>query len=173
MKIVRKNVKNLSIRITSECEVLVVCPHYYPDFLVEKFVSSKQSWIKEKLQQCEKNHKNYYLGKLYAYEFSDTFYYGEAKILFYRLIRKYHPFINKPITKIRIKKMNSRWGSCNYKKGYINLNLWLIKKDIRFIEYVILHELSHLIYPNHSKEFYGFIKNIMPDYKERIAYGLS
>jgi predicted metal-dependent hydrolase len=68
--------------------------------------------------------------------------------------------------------MHSRWGSCNSKKGYINLNLYLIRKDIRFIEYVILHELAHLIHPNHSKDFYRFIENIMPDFKERIKNGI-
>ncbi|MBQ7270076.1 MAG: M48 family metallopeptidase, partial [Campylobacter sp.] len=60
------------------------------------------------------------------------------------------------------------WGSCNHKKGYINLSLNLVKKDLKFIEYVVLHELTHLIYPHHRNEFYAFIAKIMPDFKERI-----
>jgi predicted metal-dependent hydrolase len=164
LKIVKKNIKNLTIKITFDCEVLVSIPKYYPKFLIDNFINSKQEWIKNRIYKC----KNYYLGKKYNIDFSNEFYYSEAKILFNKLIKKYHPYINKPINKIRIKKMTTRWGSCNYKKGYINLNLYLIKKDIKFIEYVILHELTHLIYPNHSKDFYNFIRNIMPDYKDRI-----
>ena len=47
--------------------------------------------------------------------------------------------------------MKTRWGSCNPHKSYINLNIELIKKPKICIEYVVFHELVHLIYPNHSK----------------------
>ena len=168
MKIIKKQVKNLTIRI-SDCEVIVTSPKYLSDRYIKNFVSSKQSWIDKMLKDCN---KNLYLGKSYKFDFSDEFYYSEAKILFNRLIKKYQSYVNKPITKVRIKKMNTRWGSCNSKKGYINLNVKLMKKNIEFIEYVILHELAHLIYPNHSKDFYKFIENIMPDFKERIKNGI-
>ena len=42
-----------------------------------------------------------------------------------------------------------------------------MKKNIRFIEYVILHEIAHLVHPNHSKAFYNYIEIFMPDWKER------
>ncbi len=63
--------------------------------------------------------------------------------------------------------MKTRWGSCNTQKGFINLNLELIKKTKICIEYVIFHELVHLIYPNHSKEFYKYLTLYMPDWEER------
>ena len=63
--------------------------------------------------------------------------------------------------------MKTRWGSCNPHKGYINLNLELIKNPKESIEYVVFHELSHLIHPNHSKEFYSYISAYMPDWKRR------
>jgi len=169
MKIIKKNIKSLTIRVTNDCEVLVTAPKFVSDFYIQSIIAKKQSWIDKLLKECK---KNLYLGKSYKFEFSDEFYYSEAKVLFHKLIRKYHPYVNKPINKVRIKKMDSRWGSCNSQKGYINLNLYLIRKDIRFIEYVILHELAHLIHPNHSKDFYRFIENIMPDFKERIKNGI-
>jgi len=168
MQIIKKNVKNLTIRITSDCKVKVTAPKFYPNSYIYSFISSKQNWIDKNLAKCKKDNNFLYLGKVYQTKFSDEFYYSEAKVLFNKLIRKYLKHINKRVNIVRIKKMNTRWGSCNYKKGYINLNLHLIKKDIRFIEYVVLHELTHLIHPNHSKEFYKFIENIMPDFKERI-----
>lgn len=74
--------------------------------------------------------------------------------------------INYPIIKIR--KMKSRWGSCQYKKGIITLNSKLIEVPIRCIEYVVLHEFAHFIHPNHSKKFYDFVANLMPDWKDRM-----
>ncbi len=83
------------------------------------------------------------------------------------MIDDYQKIVQKEITKVRIKSMKTRWGSCNYTKGYINLNLELIKKPKCAIEYVIFHELTHLIYPNHSKQFYSYISKYMPDWQER------
>lgn len=71
--------------------------------------------------------------------------------------------IDKPVLLIR--KMKTLWGSCTPQKNKITLNEYLLKADIRCIRYVILHELTHLIYPNHSKEFYDFLTIYMPDWK--------
>jgi predicted metal-dependent hydrolase len=174
VQIIRKNVKNLTLRITSECEVIVTAPLKMSEESILSFVKSKQKWIDKKLSKCKKvpENKFLYLGKLYnkseLKEDLYQFYYKKAEVLFRELIDKYIVYINKPVTKIRIKKMKTRWGSCNYKKGYINLNIELMKKDIKFIEYVVLHELTHLIHPNHSKEFYNFIENIMPNFREYL-----
>jgi len=174
VQIIRKNIKNLTLRITSECEVIVTAPLKMSEESILSFVKSKQKWIDKKLSKCEKipENKFLYLGNLYdkseLQEDLYQFYYKKAEVLFGELIDKYIVYINKPVSKIRIKQMKTRWGSCNYQKGYINLNIELIKKNIKFIEYVVLHELTHLIYPNHSKEFYQFIENIMPNFREYL-----
>ena len=97
----------------------------------------------------------------------EQWYYTQAKIYFDKAIAKYQPIVNRPIRKVRIKKMKSRWGSCNHIKGYINLNVELLKKPLEALEYVVFHELVHLIHPNHSKDFYSFIAHYMPDWKQR------
>lgn len=88
---------------------------------------------------------------------------SEADLCFSRIFKKYN--INRP--EICIRKMKTLWGSCTPDKCKITLNEYLLKADIRCIQYVILHELTHLIYPNHSKEFYNFLTIQMPDRKER------
>ncbi|EAJ5938341.1 M48 family metallopeptidase, partial [Campylobacter jejuni] len=60
-----------------------------------------------------------------------------------------------------------------HNKAYINLNLKLIQKSLRAIEYVILHEICHLKFPNHSKEFYDFIEYFMSDFRQREKEFLS
>lgn len=68
---------------------------------------------------------------------------------------------------IKIRRMTSRWGSCQPTGGIITLNSRLIEAPRSSIEYVVLHEFAHFIHPNHSKEFYGFVAKLMPDWKKR------
>lgn len=68
---------------------------------------------------------------------------------------------------IEIRNMKSRWGSCYFLRNKIVFSLNLIKTPIFCIEYVVLHELSHFKYHNHSKDFYNFISIFMPDWKKR------
>lgn len=68
---------------------------------------------------------------------------------------------------IRMRTMNTRWGSCLTKKGIITLNKRLLEAPRSCIEYVVMHEFCHFIHPNHSKQFYAFLTMLMPDWKER------
>ena len=88
---------------------------------------------------------------------------SETEKLYQKIFKKYG--LNQP--KILVRKMKTLWGSCTPSKDKITLNEYLLKADIRCIQYVILHELTHLIYPNHGKEFYDFLTIHMPDWKER------
>lgn len=73
--------------------------------------------------------------------------------------------IKYPVIKMR--KMKSRWGSCQPSRGVITLNSRLIELPRKCIEYVVLHEFAHFIHPNHSKHFYDFVTKLMPDWKDR------
>ncbi|MFV9925114.1 MAG: M48 family metallopeptidase [Francisella endosymbiont of Hyalomma scupense] len=97
----------------------------------------------------------------------EKFYKDQADIILNNLVAKYLKITNQEINKVTIKKTKTRWGSCNYVKKTINLNFNLILRDIRAIEYVVLHEIAHLTHPNHSKEFYAYVASYMPDWKVR------
>lgn len=75
-----------------------------------------------------------------------------------------HFSLNGP--RLLIRKMKRRWGSCNT-RNKITLNEELIKTPTRCIDYVIMHELCHLIYRNHDHQFYTLLSRLMPDWKER------
>jgi len=94
-------------------------------------------------------------------------YIQKAKIYLDKVVYSYKPLIKKDIDRISIREMKTRWGSCNPSKGYINFNLKLIEKPKECIEYVVLHELTHLIYPNHSQHFYAYLDLHMSDWKKR------
>ena len=73
---------------------------------------------------------------------------------------------NLQLPSLKIRSMDTRWGSCMPRKNQITLNSKLIHYDEKFMDYVILHEYAHLIQPNHSKAFYQVIEKYMPDYKK-------
>ena len=95
----------------------------------------------------------------------EKWYFENAKKLFLKFVEKWLEILDEHVEKVAIKPMKTRWGSCNYVKKYINLNTELIKRTPFEIEYVILHELTHLKYPNHGKGFYNYVERYMPNYK--------
>ncbi len=81
----------------------------------------------------------------------------------YEKLKKYG--IEKPA--LTIKKMKSRWGSCQPEKLKFILNIELIKAPSHCIEYVVMHELCHIKYSYHNEQFYHFLSQVMPDWQDR------
>jgi predicted metal-dependent hydrolase len=96
-----------------------------------------------------------------------AWYSQKAQIHFMKAIEKYKPIVKQEIETVRIREMKTRWGSCNPSRGYINLNLKLIEKPTECIEYVIFHELAHLVHTDHSAKFYNYLSLFMPDWEKR------
>jgi len=97
----------------------------------------------------------------------NNWYRDKADEHFQKILKRYQTIVQLEVTNVRVREMRTRWGSCNPAKSFINLNSELIKKPRYCIEYVIFHELAHLIYPNHSREFYNYLTLHMPDWKKR------
>ena len=94
----------------------------------------------------------------------------QCKTVFGEIVDEMYPVFQKygvapPI--LRIRNMDTRWGSCLPSKGVITLNKRLLEAPRNCIEYVVMHEFCHFIHPNHSKHFYDFLSMLMPDWKER------
>lgn len=80
----------------------------------------------------------------------------------------YHTIMKEDIPefKVKFRKMKTRWGVCSKKTMAITLNSELIKYDPACLDYVIVHELSHFIHFNHSKDFWNLVETYCPNYKE-------
>ena len=134
-----------------------------PDFTIKNFIQSSK--FKDKIFMsrdvifCESEGEFTAFKKAFALE------------LYLRYIEKFSPRIGHKIARVRVRKMQTRWGSCNHAKGYLNFSLSLIERDRRFVEYVVLHELAHLVHANHGADFYALIAQIMPDFRARIKLG--
>ncbi len=186
------NQKNTYIRVKKDLKVTVTTNYFVTNHSIEKLIKDNYDRVCKMIDFQEKKVKNnngfFYLGKQYIVIYSDikgikfdddkvyinhnfdidNWYKREAKKLFLeRLNYNYNKFSkNIPYPKLRIRKMTTRWGVCNTKTHVITLNLELIKRDISYLDYVIIHEMSHLIHPDHSNRFWKLVESNMKDYKK-------
>ena len=183
--------KNTYIRVKDDLVIYVTTNTFVSDKSVSKLLEENISSISKMIEKQEKKNdkQNYfwYLGKKYdlVYTNNREVVFGEEKVFFpknidlnkwykkqaskifkERLDYNYNIFTKKiPYPSLTVRKMTSRWGVCNSKLKRVTLNLELIKKDIICLDYVIMHELSHFIYHDHSKNFWGLVEENFPNYK--------
>lgn len=152
-EIIRKKIKNVYIGI-EEQKVIVKVPRLMPEEQIENLVNQKSKWIYERLNKGYNKIKRTPL-------YSQEEFVNIIKNNMQNLIQEtgLHP------NKVRIKDIKYAWGTCSSGKN-ITLNFNLIKYEKHVIRYVILHELCHIKYMNHSEKFWRMVENHMPDYKQ-------
>ena len=94
----------------------------------------------------------------------------QCRQVFGEIVAEVYPIFQKygvAMPTLRIRDMETRWGSCLAKKGVITLNRRLLEAPRHCIEYVVTHEFCHFIHQNHSKQYYAFLTMLMPDWRER------
>lgn len=79
-------------------------------------------------------------------------------------------YFNEKIGTINLKNFHSKWGQCFTRSGNLDFSVKLLLAPLPIIEYVIIHEISHIIEPNHSKNFWKLVSNIDPNYKDKIKW---
>ncbi len=157
-----KRVKNVNLRISPDGSVRVSAPRYVSRRQIEAFLRQKETFILNALKKQEDSKQKELLPIL-----------SEEEIRPYitSLCKKHYPYFEKkgvPFPTIKFRKMVSRWGSCHSQKGILTFNTHLRFAPHSSIQYVVLHELTHFLVPNHSKEFYDELRKVCPDYmKER------
>lgn len=83
------------------------------------------------------------------------------------LVEKWEPTIGRTVPRWSIRRMKTKWGSCNRETGYIWFNLELAKKHPRCLEYIVVHEMTHLLERNHGERFTKLMDGFLPDWRSR------
>jgi len=96
----------------------------------------------------------------------DNFYKQKAQIKITTLIKKYSDIMQLYPKYIKFKKSKTKWGSCS-ERNRITFNPDVMKLSSSLIEYIIVHELAHIAYKNHSKDFWKLVKKYMSDYSKK------
>ena len=188
--IIKKNNKNTYVRVKNG--KIVVTTNYLTskNSIIKLIMDNKDSIVKmidKDSKKIEKNENFYYFGKKYdvIYGFDDIdialdkIYVkdkkGLEKYINKNILDIYSDRINYwynlfeeniPKPNLKIRKMTSRWGVCNIRNHNVTLNYNLYKYDICCLDYVIVHELSHFIHPNHSSDFWKLVGKYYPKYKD-------
>lgn len=190
--ITRKRQKNTYLRVKEDMNIYVTTNYFTSSSSILNLIQDNQANIVKMLDRMAKKksceNEFFYLGKQYNLVLSNlnniilgenTIFYNnktsldkwlikQAKVVFQEeLAKMYEIFpVTIPYPSLTIRKMKTRWGVCNTKTKRVTLNLELIKKDLKYLDYVIIHELSHLIYPNHGSDFWNLVSKSIPDYKK-------
>jgi predicted metal-dependent hydrolase len=85
------------------------------------------------------------------------------------LIKKWEPKLDVKVVNYFLQRMKTKWGSCNHKAGHIRLNTELVKKPKDLLEYVVVHEMVHLLEPTHSDRFMAILGEHYPTWSEARA----
>jgi hypothetical protein len=85
------------------------------------------------------------------------------------LIQKWEPKLGVKVHGYFLQRMKTKWGSCNHRAGHIRLNTELVKKPRDLLEYVVVHEMLHLIEPTHSERFISLLNEHYPAWREARA----
>ncbi len=86
-----------------------------------------------------------------------------------RLISKWEPKLGVTVNGYFLQRMKTKWGSWNHRAGHIRLNTELVKKPKDLLEYVVVHEMLHLIEPTHNERFIILLSKHCPSWREARA----
>lgn len=149
---VRKNCRRMILRCR-DGQLYLSLPPRTAKKTVETFLWAHTDWMRDVLARHPKQTQANDPARLQA--------------LVRELLPRWEARMGVKATVIRYREMVSRWGSCQPKTGKITLNLRLSVKSERCIEYVLVHELCHLLHPDHSPAFHSAMTALMPDWRER------
>ena len=183
LHISKKRVKNINFRLKPH-QLLVSVPLFISPAEAAQAVMKRVSWAIANHPQVLEQYKRQQLPLAQASNADSTLLlWGtkqpftlnhDEKLAYYRqhlseaipaLFAKWQPIVGATANEIRLKKMHTRWGSCNTRARRIWLSVYLPAYPIACTEYVIVHELCHLHHANHSRAFWQMVATAMPDYQ--------
>ena len=183
LQVTKKHVKNVNFRL-KPYTLLVSVPNFISSAQMAQSIAQRVPWAIENhgqvLEQYKRKQSNVNTSStadnhILLWGITQPFTLNhDEKIAYYRqqltavipsLFAKWQPIVGVTANEIRLKKMHTRWGSCNTRARRIWLSVYLPAYPIECTEYVIVHELCHLHHANHSAAFWQTVTTAMPDYQ--------
>ena len=168
IQIEKKKIKNMYLRISpANGEIRVSATERMSVKTVEGFVREKWNWIMDTRKKLEENRAAWAEEELSEEERKrqKELYRKQLAEILPEVIRKCEQITELHAREWRLRDMKTRWGSCNTVKKRIWLNIQLAACPRECLEYVVTHELVHLLVPGHGKEFWAYMDRFFPDWK--------
>lgn len=170
----KKNVKHCYIRVLKDDLIEIKSNIYFSLYDAKILVEKRKSWLENAIKKVSKNalleDEFLYLGEIkklqdYNIKNLDKFYKNEIEKILPNIVETFSKRMDLYPTSISYRKNKRTWGSCNFKNG-LNFNILLMKFPLKIMEYVVIHELSHIKHKNHSKNFWNLVEKYCPNYKQ-------
>ncbi|MCT7617506.1 M48 family metallopeptidase [Aliarcobacter butzleri] len=170
----KKNVKHCYIRVLKDDLIEIKSNIYFSLYDAKILVEKRKNWLEDAIKKVSKNalleDEFLYLGevkKLQDYNIKnlDKFYKNEIEKILPNIVETFSKKMDLYPTSISYRKNKRTWGSCNFKNG-LNFNILLMKFPLEIMQYVVIHELSHIKHKNHSKNFWSLVEKYCPNYKQ-------
>lgn len=163
IKIIKSRRKTIAIEIRKDATILVRAPLAMRDAEIRRFLKEKENWIMAHLQKIEERQKT--LSDVEPLSKEDIERLADLAIKVIPVkVKHYANLMQVQYGRITIRNQKTRWGSCSG-KGNLNFNCLLMLAPDEVVDYVVIHELCHLLEMNHSKAFWGQVEKVMPEYK--------
>ncbi len=192
VEIIYKNNKNIYFRFNDKGVLVVTCHKKVSKEEIKSLIFKNEDAIykmhQKMLERKIYNESYHLLGKTYNVSFDESLdkTYINGEFIYSKNEQELNKFTEEEIERIfneevsickncfnnlpeftlKFRQMKTRWGVCNRKDNIITLNKELIKKNVKLIDYVIIHEMAHFYEGNHSKNFWNIVKMACPYYKE-------
>jgi len=158
----RKHIKTLRLTVKAPGgEVMVSAPRHVPDAAIAAFVADKAAWIQKHKDRLANQPRPLEPGP-------------ETEALRRHMKETVPPLVTYwaqrlgvPMPQLAFRRMTTRWGTCNTRTKRITLNLELGRRDPQLLEYLVVHELAHLIEASHNARFYAVMDAHLPDWRIR------
>ena len=169
----KKNIRRryLSLVVLGDGSLEVRSPMSCRESEIQRLLQEKAGWILETMQVQKERHELLKQEQLMRTPEEEKRYLLEARNgireILIDSINRYLPKLPKghrSITRIAVRNQKTRWGSCSL-RGSLSFNVRLYYAPRECLDYVVVHELCHLVYMNHSADFWQEVERIMPDYR--------
>lgn len=162
--VIRSARRTLALEITREAQVLVRAPRLAPRWEIERFVAAHRDWIEKHLARRQ--------AQLDAFppltDAEIAALRAKAKAVLPERAAFWAGRMGVTPASVRVTSARTRFGSCSAKNA-LSFSLFLMRYTPEAIDYVVVHELSHIRHKDHSPAFYAEVAKYLPDYKRRQA----
>ena len=165
-QVIRSARKTMTLEVRRDGNVIVRAPLRTGLPRIKRFVNQKQEWV----LGCLERTKEYREQKPLSADLSESkrnVYIRKAKETITKRVSYFARLMGVSYRNITIREQKTRWGSCSIHSKKIRMNLQLAVESEECVEYVLVHELCHLLEPSHNQRFYDLMSHFLPDWRER------
>lgn len=164
VEVTRKRMQNVRLRVKPDGTVAASAPYHVSDAEIERFVREKHDWIRRQ-QQANANSPAARAAQATPQEIEQ--WRAVVKACVPPLVEAWEPIMGVKVQKLAYRNMTSRWGSCQPSTGRVCINIRLALYPPECLEYVVVHELCHLLEGSHGPRFKQLMDTFMPDWRDR------